>query len=209
MPAPCERARQLAWRLRPAPSNTRQHLHQSFIEILCKSSQFNYTTWTLLEVLPLETYSGDPSCVEQNGPSLFRKFGSRKLAKGVRRAAERRTKLSIEPLEARNLLTVATFRFGDAGYVGQQDTVIFSQDRNTNFGTEGHISADQQDFNNVRQGLIKFEDIFGNGPGQIPFGATINSAELDVFVQDDSNAGDANEPVSHAHRLGRVGRDLE
>ena len=66
--------------------------------------------------------------------------------------------------------------------------MIFSQDRNTNFGTEGHISADQQDFNNVRQGLLKFEDIFGNQPGQIPFGSKINSATLDVFVQDDSNA---------------------
>ena len=58
----------------------------------------------------------------------------------------------------------------------------------SNFGTEGHISADQQDFNNVRQGLLKFDDIFGNEPGQIPFGATINSAELKVFVQDSSNA---------------------
>jgi hypothetical protein len=87
------------------------------------------------------------------------------------------------------MMATLTFQQGVGGYNSQQDTVIFSQDRDTNFGTEGHISADQQDFNNVRQGLIKFEDIFGSGPGQIPFGATINSAILDVFVQDDSNAG--------------------
>ncbi len=61
----------------------------------------------------------------QNRPSLFRKFGSRKLAKGIRRAAERRTKLSFEPLETRNLLTTVTFLQGSAGYAGQQDTVIF------------------------------------------------------------------------------------
>jgi hypothetical protein len=85
-------------------------------------------------------------------------------------------------------MAVLTFQHGVAGYEGTQDTVIFSQDRNTNFGTEGHISADQQDFNNVRQGLLKFEDIFGSGPGQIPVGAKINSAQLIVYVQDDSNA---------------------
>ena len=124
----------------------------------------------------------------QNRPSLFRKYRGRKLAKGVRRTARGRTQLSLEPLETRNLLATTTFQQGVSGYDGQQDTVIFSQDRNTNFGTEGHISADQQDFNNVRQGLIKFEDVFGDQPGQIPFGATINSAVLDVFVQDDSNA---------------------
>ena len=124
----------------------------------------------------------------KNRPSLFRKFGSQKLSKGVRRKSERRLKLSIESLESRQMLAVTTFQHGVAGYEGTQDTVIFSQDRNTNFGTEGHISADQQDFNNVRQGLLKFEDIFGNQPGQIPFGSKINSATLDVFVQDDSNA---------------------
>ncbi len=120
--------------------------------------------------------------------SLFGKYRTRTATtRGTRRAARRRTNLSIEPLEARHLLASVTFQHGVGGYEGQQDTVIFSLDRDTNFGTEGHISSDQQDFNNVRQGLLKFSDIFGNQPGQIPFGATINSAILDVLVQDDSN----------------------
>ena len=85
-------------------------------------------------------------------------------------------------------MAVTTFQFGVGGYEGQQDTVIFSLEADSNFGTEGHISADQQDFNSVRQGLLKFDDIFGNQPGQIPYGATINSAQLKVFVQDSSNA---------------------
>src|SRR3989304_271320 len=121
-------------------------------------------------------------------PSLFRKHRSQKLAKGARRAARGGTQLSLEHLETRNLMAVTTFQHGVSGYVGTQDTVIFSQDRNTNFATEGHISADQQDFNNVRQGLLKFGNIFGNQPGQIPLGSKINSATLNVYVQDDSNS---------------------
>ena len=66
--------------------------------------------------------------------------------------------------------------------------MIFSRDRDSNFGTEGHISADQQDFDNVRQGLMRFDNIIGSQAGQIPKGATINSAELELFIQDSSNA---------------------
>ena len=91
--------------------------------------------------------------------------GSNRKRVASGRAAQRRSRLSFESLESRNLLAVTTFQFGVGGYEGQQDTVIFSLDRDTNFGTEGHISADQQDFNNVRQGLLKFDDIFGNQPG--------------------------------------------
>ena len=122
----------------------------------------------------------------------FALLGSYRTKKNAER--QRRSKFGrgsrLVARTARNaeLLATVTFQHGVGGYEGQQDTVIFSLDRDTNFGTEGHISADQQDFNNVRQGLLKFDDIFGNEPGQIPFGATINSATLKVFVQDDSNA---------------------
>ena len=106
-------------------------------------------------------------------------------------------------------MAVLTFQHGVGGYEGTQDTVIFSQDRNTNFGTEGHISADQQDFNNVRQGLLKFEQHLRQRPGQIPLGRrsipqiwiALHSGRLELR--------DADEPVSHAHGLGRVRRDLE
>ncbi len=121
--------------------------------------------------------------------SLFGKNRKNKSAKNYKRFAKKaRSGYSFEALEDRRLMAVAVFQQGAGGYGSQEDTVIFSQDRNTNFGTEGNISADQQDFNNVRQGLLKFGNLFGTGPGQIPIGATINSATLDVFVQDSSNA---------------------
>lgn len=119
--------------------------------------------------------------------ALRKRFTRGSNSRGSKRSsAHRRSRLSFEPLETRNLLATLAFQQGVGGYEGQQDTVIFSLDANTNFGTEGHVSADQQDFNNVRQGLLRFDNIFGDG--KIPDGATINSATLVLNVNDDSNA---------------------
>ena len=143
---------------------------------------------------------------------LWQRGANRKKRRSDRQTDRRR---AFEQLEARQLLAVTTFQHGFGGYEGTQDAVIFSLDRDTNFGTEGHISADQQDFNNVRQGLLRFDGLFGNGSGQIPFGSTINSATLDLLIQDDSNAAmqmsmyrmqqDWNESVVTWNSFGAIG----
>jgi hypothetical protein len=94
--------------------------------------------------------------------------------------------LNFEALEDRRLLAITTFENGAGGYSGTQDTGIFSIAPNVNFGTEVSISPDQQDANGVRQGLVRFDNIFGNGPGQIPVGSTINSAHLEMSVVNSS-----------------------
>jgi hypothetical protein len=109
-------------------------------------------------------------------------FRNRKLDKGVRRKQQRRPNLAVEQLEDRRLMAVTTFQQGLNNYVGQEDTVLYSREPDVNAGTEGSISPDQQDANGVRQGLLKFGDIIGSGPGQIPLGSTINSATLIVDV---------------------------
>jgi len=96
--------------------------------------------------------------------------------------------MSLEALERRDLMAVAIFQQGLSGYAGQEDTVLYSREPDVNFGTEGSISPDQQDSNGVRQGLVKFDDIFGSDPGQIPFGSTIESATLTFNVVNDSNS---------------------
>lgn len=98
------------------------------------------------------------------------------------------SRMSIEALERRDLMAVAIFQQGVGGYAGQEDTVLYSREPNVNFGTEGSISPDQQDSNGVRQGLVKFDGIFGNLPGQVPLGSTINSATLTFNVVNDSNS---------------------
>ncbi|TWT43126.1 Calx-beta domain-containing protein [Botrimarina hoheduenensis] len=120
------------------------------------------------------------------------RFSNKKLAKRRRESARRRAAVQrrtrFEGLESRQLLTSFTFQQGLNGYAGQEDTVLYSRQPEVNFGTEGSISPDQQDANGVRQGLVKFGDIFGNLPGQIPLGSTINSATLIVDVVNDSNS---------------------
>ncbi len=37
-------------------------------------------------------------------------------------------------------------------------------------------------------GLMQFDNIFGSGPGQIPVGSQINSAQLELTVTDPGNA---------------------
>lgn len=112
------------------------------------------------------------------------------LFRGRKRRADwqRGRKMRVEGLERRELLAVAVFQQGLSDYAGQEDTVLYSRDPDVNFGTEGSISPDQQDSNGVRQGLVKFDDIFGDGPGQIPLGSTINSATLTFNVVNDSNS---------------------
>ena len=105
------------------------------------------------------------------------------------RAAYRGVQLGFENLESRNLLAVATFTQGLNGYAGGEDTILYSRSPDVNFGTESFLSIDQQDINGVRQGLVKFGNIFTSTgeSGKIPIGSTINSATLTVNVQDPSN----------------------
>ena len=98
------------------------------------------------------------------------------------------SKPSFEMLESRELLAVSTFQQGEGGYTGQQDTVLYSRTPDSVLGAESSISPDQQDANGVRQGLLEFADIIGNGNGQVPLGAKILNAELVVEVVNDSNS---------------------
>src|SRR5262245_27019992 len=102
-------------------------------------------------------------------------------------------------LEERAVPTVLTFQQGVEGttdgspngffYAGTQDVELQSANPTTNFGTNSSISVDRQDGAGARQGLLRFDDIFGPAASQIPFGSTINSAKLTVRI---SSASDVN-----------------
>src|SRR6185503_7172177 len=77
----------------------------------------------------------------------------------------------------------ATFRQGVLGYTGAVDTYIDAGNPTTSNATNVLLTTDGvPPANEERQTLIRFDNIFGNGAGQIPVGSTINSATLTFNV---------------------------
>lgn len=93
-----------------------------------------------------------------------------------------------------------TFQQGLNGYTGAQDTIVRSNEtasgtgqsgngdsRNSNFGSLVSLSIDGDDGSpgsKPNQGLIRFDNLFGTGAGQIGAGDTILSATLTLQVFD-------------------------
>ena len=83
-------------------------------------------------------------------------------------------------------LDLLTFQEGFNAYTSTQDTELDSSSPGTIRGTNAEIELDN---NPQRVGLIRFDNIFGPGPNQIPFGSIINSATLTVRVSGPSVPG--------------------
>jgi hypothetical protein len=81
----------------------------------------------------------------------------------------------------------SVFQQGRDGYSGTEDTELRSDEPDTSHGNANSITVDLDD-GGVTQGLIQFENLFGNAAGQIPLGSTITSASLTVFVIDTSGS---------------------
>ncbi len=85
-----------------------------------------------------------------------------------------------------NVLTVVTFQEGVNGYSGTLDTDISSASPTLNNGNNVQTEVDSSP---TKQALLKFTNLFGSGPNQIPVGSVINSASLTVQVTNNSALG--------------------
>src|SRR6185295_12789582 len=79
-------------------------------------------------------------------------------------------------------VSTASFRQGVNGYTGTVDTRIRANAADTQFSTVTGVFVDwavtgTSDNEHV---LIRFDNIIGNGASQIPAGATVHAAELDL-----------------------------
>ena len=83
---------------------------------------------------------------------------------------------------------VQTFQEDVGGYTDTQDTYLEEQFPDTARGGVSSVRAENSG-GQRQQGLIRFDNIFGSGGGQIPFGSVINSATLSVNVTNNSSAG--------------------
>ncbi|MFT5526511.1 MAG: hypothetical protein ACI9HK_004488, partial [Pirellulaceae bacterium] len=91
-------------------------------------------------------------------------------------------------------IDVAVFQQGLDGYEGTVDTYIRGARANRSYGEVASLNVDGRSGRQPVQTLIRFEEIFGGGEGQIPEGAVILSARLDLRI---SNSGN---PIS-VHRM--------
>ncbi len=85
---------------------------------------------------------------------------------------------------AENAAEVTTsFQQNVGGYLGTIDTYIRESRSDRSYDTKPVVYVDGADkAGGEMQGLIRFSEIFGNGPGQIPLGATITSATLTLVL---------------------------
>ena len=81
---------------------------------------------------------------------------------------------------------IASFQQGAGGYTGTVDTYLESNDVAADNSTVGTLIVDLSPVNHV---LMRFDDIFGPGPGQVPSGSVIQSAELEINVTNESDTG--------------------
>ena len=88
-----------------------------------------------------------------------------------------------------------TFRAGDTNGSLVTDGGVNGAAPNTSYGTAGYIAV------NVTAGghaLIRFENVFGNGPGQVPFGSTITSATVKLYLSGVPTSGSN---IAQLHRM--------
>ncbi|WP_458138773.1 cytochrome c peroxidase [Methylomonas sp. YC3] len=80
-----------------------------------------------------------------------------------------------------NLTRNVDFQQGTNNFSGTVDTYLDASFRNTAYATATSLLVDDGS-PNQKNILIRFDGLFGNGPGQIPPGSKIESASLKVFV---------------------------
>ncbi len=82
----------------------------------------------------------------------------------------------------------ASFQQNLAAYTGTVDTFLDATIPTSNHSTNTVLEVDSVPERHI---LLRFENVFGNGPSQIPLGATIESASLRIDVTAPSEEGAA------------------
>ena len=82
--------------------------------------------------------------------------------------------------------SVASFQQDPGGYSGTVDTFLEANEVDADNSAATTLIVDYSPPNQV---LLRFEDVLGSGPGQVPEGSVIQSAELEINVTDESIVG--------------------
>lgn len=112
----------------------------------------------------------------------------------------------VGPFTTDPALTVATFRQGLNGYGNARDTQLWEETPTTSYATAQDLTADLDTgaATGDQQGqvLVRFDALFGAGPGQIPTNATILSAKLLLHTPINTTGTDYDsDDTFRAHRM--------
>ncbi len=102
--------------------------------------------------------------------------------------------LAVEERHKTSKTHVAEFRQGVAGYKHAFDTEIWALAPNTILESNPNASSDANNDGGESQVLLKFDQVFGNAPGQVPLGSRIIAARLEVSAFDQGS-------TVHLHRM--------
>ncbi|AXY42274.1 Ig-like domain-containing protein [Halomonas sp. JS92-SW72] len=82
--------------------------------------------------------------------------------------------------EAEPITATSQFQQGQNGYAGVVDTFLYEGQPRANRSSQKTLTVDSEERRGEMQALVRFENIFGDAAGQIPLGATILSATLEL-----------------------------
>jgi Phosphoesterase family/PEP-CTERM motif len=102
----------------------------------------------------------------------------------------------VGPFTTDPATATVSFQQGAGGYIGTTDTYIEQANPNTAHGTAPDTTL-VADGSPLSQGLIRFDGIVGNAPGQVPAGATILSAKLSILTGSSANDLTGNNMLLH------------
>jgi hypothetical protein len=102
------------------------------------------------------------------------------------------------PLSQINVTEPVVFQQTLNDYAGTQDTELRGAAPAAVQGANTFVTVDNADGGGVSQGLLRFGDLFGSGPGQIPPGSTILSSRLTLTH---GNGTGPDGDVVNAHRM--------
>jgi hypothetical protein len=79
-----------------------------------------------------------------------------------------------------DVATTFVFQQNVNGYVGTRDTELRGAAPDTAQGAAVGVTVDLDDGGGISHGLLRYEDLFGSSPGQVPLGAQVVSAVLTI-----------------------------
>ena len=110
------------------------------------------------------------------------------ISDGAGGTAQASAAITVEAASDLPTAVSVTFRQGANGYFGAVDTMLMQNKPSISFADALVLRPTTESGKNV-DALLRFDSLFGTGPGQIPVGAQIVSATLQLQVTGDSTAG--------------------